>query len=141
MAPARIAIVGTGTIARVHLDALRALPGAEVIAAADTDAGRLAAFGAEHGIARRFTGLARMLAAVRPDLVHLCTPPALHFQQADLCLRSGIPVLAEKPPALSLRELDLLAAAEGPRAPAGEPGAAGTAAGPWFATVFQHRFG
>ena len=35
----------------------------------------------------------------------------------------------EKPPAISLREFDELAAAEG----AGQ--------GPWFATVFQHRFG
>jgi predicted dehydrogenase len=37
-------------------------------------------------------------------------------------------VLAEKPPTLSLRELDLLAELTRP-------------GGPWFATVFQHRFG
>ncbi len=127
MAPARIAIVGTGTIARVHLAALRAA-GADVVAAVDTDAGRLAAFGAEHGIGPRFTGLGPMLAAVRPDLVHLCTPPALHGEQAGRCLDGGVSVLAEKPPALSLRELDQVAAAA-------------AAGGAWFATVFQHRFG
>lgn len=137
MRPARIAIVGTGNIARIHLAALRALDGqAEVTACADIDQGRLAGFCAEHGIARGCASLAEVLRDSRPDLVHLCTPPALHHQQALGCLRAGVSVLAEKPPALSLRELDELGAAAG-----GRPAASGAAAGPWFATVFQHRFG
>ena len=62
------------------------------------------------------------------DLVHLCTPPASH---APLALR--VPagrrhVLVEKPPTLSLAELDTLIEA-----------AAGS--GAHVATVFQHRFG
>ncbi|HUY52913.1 MAG TPA: Gfo/Idh/MocA family oxidoreductase [Streptosporangiaceae bacterium] len=130
-APARIAVVGTGNIARVHAAALRSLPGADLVAAADVDRARLHAFGAEHGVPQLHADLAELLEAARPDLVHLCTPPALHYQQADLCLRAGVSVLVEKPPALSPRELDLLAASEAARGDAG----------PWFATVFQHRFG
>jgi predicted dehydrogenase len=133
VAPARVAIVGTGNIAGVHLAALRSLPGqADVVAGADVDRARLAAFGAEHGIPHQYEDLGELLRQAEPDLVHLCTPPALHYRQARRCLREGVSVLAEKPPALSLRELDQLARAEGTR---------GEAAGPWFATVFQHRFG
>jgi predicted dehydrogenase len=127
-APVRIAIAGTGNIAGVHAAALRGLPGAELVGAADIDRARLAGFGAEHGLTDLHTDLAGLLAAAQPDLVHLCTPPALHFEQAGQCLAAGASVLAEKPPTLSLRELDLLADLTRP-------------GGPWFATVFQHRFG
>jgi predicted dehydrogenase len=127
-APVRIAIAGTGNIAGVHAAALRGLPGAELVGAADIDRARLAGFGAEHGLTDLHTDLAGLLAAAQPDLVHLCTPPALHFEQAGQCLAAGASVLAEKPPTLSLRELDLLAGLTRP-------------GGPWFATVFQHRFG
>jgi predicted dehydrogenase len=126
----RVAIVGTGNIARIHATALRALPGqAELVAAADIDGGRLAAFAGAHGIAGRYRDVAGLLAGARPDLVHLCTPPACHGEQALACLRAGVSVLAEKPPVVSLAELDRLAQAQD------------DAAGPWFATVFQHRFG
>ena len=138
--PIRIAIVGTGNIARIHMAALTkvAAPAAgapvkaEVVAAADIDEGRLAAFAREHKISATFHDAGELLSEVRPDLLHICTPPRLHHEQALACLRAGVTALVEKPPAISLRELEELAAAE---APAGTPG------GPWLATVFQHRFG
>ena len=137
MVPARIAIVGTGNIARIHLDALQPLgPLAEVTGCTDIDAARLADFCAGDRAGQPYPDLTGLLRDARPDLVHLCTPPALHHQQALSCLRAGVSVLAEKPPTLSLWELDDLAAAAGR---CGEAGAGRR--GPWFATVFQHRFG
>jgi predicted dehydrogenase len=122
----RVAIVGTGTIAGIHATALAELD-AELVAAADTDETRLKAFGAAHRVPALYGDLDQLLAHERPDLVHVCTPPWLHREQALACLRAGVNVLIEKPPALNLRELDeITAAATGP---------------PWFATVFQHRFG
>jgi predicted dehydrogenase len=141
--PIRVAIVGTGGIARVHAAALQAgpataAPGAAsggsgpaagvLCAAADVDAERLAAFADEHGVAAAYGDLDELLRDARPDLVHICTPPHAHYEQALKCLQSGVSVLVEKPPVISLREFDLLAAAEG-------------GAGPWFASVYQHRFG
>ncbi|HEX8007889.1 MAG TPA: Gfo/Idh/MocA family oxidoreductase [Trebonia sp.] len=131
--PIRIAIVGTGNIARIHAAALgqAAAPGtASIVAAADVDDGRLGAFRDEFGIPASYRDLGDLLGAERPDLVHVCTPPSIHRQQALACLRSGASVLVEKPPTISLREFDELVAAEG--ADDGPP---------WFATVFQHRFG
>ncbi len=133
----RIAIVGTGNIARVHARALASLgsgkpenagrPGATIVAAVDTDDRQLGPFCAQFGIPGAYGELDGMLSRARPDLVHICTPPAAHYPVALDCLRAGVSVLAEKPPALSLREFDELTAVEG--------------GPPWFATVFQHRFG
>jgi predicted dehydrogenase len=128
--PVRVAILGAGNIARFHAEALRAEPErAEIVAAVDIDADALAAFRARHAIPYGHTDLSAMLAAVGPDLVHVCTPPGLHGPQVETCLGAGASVLVEKPPALSLAEAEKMAAAEG-----GEHG-------PWMATVFQHRFG
>jgi predicted dehydrogenase len=155
--PIRVAIVGTGGIARVHAAALRPDPAAAargpgpdggvadpataalatdpataaLVAAADVDGGRLAAFAREHAVPATFGSLDDLLRHTRPDLVHICTPPHAHRRQALACLRAGASVLVEKPPVLSLREFDELAAAE--------PNAADP--GPWFASVYQHRFG
>ena len=82
-----------------------------LVAAVDVDWDRLLAFGQRHGVPRLYRDLDAMLAAEQPDLVHLCTPPGLHAEQAVGCLRRGVPVLCEKPPALSLAELDEIAAA------------------------------
>jgi predicted dehydrogenase len=129
MRPTRIAIAGTGSIARIHATALAQLgDDAAIVAATDVDAGRLAAFCDSHGIAAHYDSLDGLLADCRPDLVHVCTPPGSHAGLAVACLRAGSSVLVEKPPALSLAELHAMAAAEGE-------------AGPFLATVFQHRFG
>jgi predicted dehydrogenase len=125
-----VAIIGTGAIARIHAEALLSLGDeAKVVAAADTDQGRLREFCASYGIPECPGGLPGLLEAGPPDLVHVCTPPGVHAAQAVACLRAGSSVLVEKPPALSLAELQQMAAAEG------------GADGPWLATVFQHRFG
>ncbi|MCQ4079636.1 PmoA family protein [Streptomyces sp. RB6PN25] len=125
----RIAIVGTGGIAATHARNLAPLGGrAQLVAAADIDAGRLEDFCHRWKIPGRYHDLGALLAAERPDLVHLCTPPGLHKEQAAECLTAGVNVLCEKPPALSLADMDEIAAAE-------------AAGGAHFATVFQQRFG
>jgi predicted dehydrogenase len=129
MEPISVAIVGTGSIARTHVEALRTLSDqATVVAATDIDPSRARAFRSRYGIPGQHESLSALLTAVRPDLVHVCTPPGAHAGQALSCLQAGSSVLVEKPPALSLHDLYSVAAAQGRD-------------GPWFATVFQHRFG
>jgi predicted dehydrogenase len=130
--PARVAIVGAGGIADLaHLPALRSLGDrVSVVAALDTDPARLAAFVARHEIPAARTDLAELLERDKPDLVHLCTPPAAHAEDAVRCLEAGAWVLIEKPPARSLAEYDRIMAAEGT-----------SGSGPYASVVFQHRFG
>ncbi|MFD4029572.1 Gfo/Idh/MocA family protein [Streptomyces sp. NPDC058637] len=132
--PVRVAIVGTGAIARgSHLSALTALAAEqplEIVAAVDVDVDTVEAFCADAGIGRAYTDLGRMLAEQRPDLVVIGTPPRFHRDQTVAALRAGAWVWCEKPPCPSLEDFDAIEAAEG----AGE-------GGPYAAIVFQHRFG
>ncbi|WP_144122757.1 Gfo/Idh/MocA family protein [Catellatospora sichuanensis] len=124
-----VAIVGTGAVAALHAEALSGLAGrARVVAAVDVDEQRRTQFGTRFGVRRLHRDLDELLAAGPPDIVVLCTPPGLHAEQAITCLDRGITVLCEKPPALSLAELDRITAHT-------------AADGPYFATVFQQRFG
>ncbi|MCL2795554.1 MAG: Gfo/Idh/MocA family oxidoreductase [Microbacteriaceae bacterium] len=128
-APIRIGIVGTGGIARVHADNITHLGDrAVIVGAVDVDPERLAGFQAEFGVEAGYGSLEELLEQGKPDIVHLCTPPGLHKAQALVALAAGVDVLSEKPPALSLEEIDELAEAE-------------KASGAHFATVSQHRFG
>jgi predicted dehydrogenase len=131
--------VGTGNIARSHAKAIAASEGAAtLVAAMDVDQSQLGSFCAEFEIPVGYGDLSDMLSQAQPDLVHICTPPSTHHPIARACLDSGTSVLVEKPPTISLREFDELAAAEGAE---GAEGAEDHEGPPWFATVFQHRFG
>ena len=58
---------------------------------------------------RPATDLDEVLAADDVDVVDLCTPPALHREQIERCLRAGKDVICEKPLVGSVREVDELA--------------------------------
>jgi predicted dehydrogenase len=92
----RIAIVGSGYIARVHARTAREL-GGEVVAVCGRTLSSAAAFGA--GAA--YDNLDRLLAEQRPDVVHICTPNHLHAEQAIAALAAGAHVVCEKPLATS----------------------------------------
>ncbi|MFJ5986497.1 Gfo/Idh/MocA family protein [Lentzea sp. NPDC092896] len=125
----RAAVIGTGAIAAAHAEAVRAAGGRiELVAVVDVDAGRATAFAEEWGVPRTHLTPAALLDAEDLDLVHICTPPRSHVPLALECLAANVNVLLEKPPALSLSEIDMLIAAE--------RGSTGR-----VATVFQHRFG
>ncbi|KQQ92674.1 oxidoreductase [Leifsonia sp. Leaf325] len=125
----RTAIVGTGGIAVAHIEGIRALGGrAEVTAVVDIDLDRARAFAETWGIPRVHASVDEMLAAEKPDLVHICTPPGSHLPLAAAVLRGGSVPLVEKPPAMTLAEIDEAIAVER------ETGAQAVA-------VFQQRFG
>ncbi|PSK99967.1 putative dehydrogenase [Murinocardiopsis flavida] len=132
--PLRAAVVGAGGIARAaHLPALRTLADegeVDVVAVADVAAGAARGLAAAAGIPHAFTDLDTMLAEARPDLVVLCTPPAVHREQSIAALRAGAWVWCEKPPCPSLADFDAIESAE-----------KGGDTDPYAAIVFQHRFG
>ena len=133
-APLRTAVVGAGGIARSgHLPALRKLAAdgsVAPVAVVDLDADAARRLADETGIGYAGTDLTAMLGEVRPDLVVLCTPPAVHRDQAVTALAAGSWVWCEKPPCPSLADFDAITAAE-----------SGDATGPYAAIVCQHRFG
>lgn len=126
-------IVGAGGIAGAHATAVaRHADRARVGAVVDVDADRARAFAERHGVPRWGTDLAAALAGegadAPPTLAHVCTPPGSHVPIATACLEAGVPALVEKPPALSLGEVDdLLGVVD--------------RTGVDVAVVVQHRFG
>ncbi|WP_407562254.1 Gfo/Idh/MocA family protein [Streptomyces sp. 184] len=129
-APAfRVAIVGAGSIARTHVDALAELAGrARLVAVAETDPTRAAEFSRRFPAPRVYGDAESLFANERLDLVHICTPPQSHAPLAVAAMRASVPALVEKPTALSLAEMNELADVQ---AETGTP----------VLTVFQHRYG
>ena len=99
----RAAIVGPGGIGRIHAEAIRRA-GAQIHAVvARTDAGARTAreqFGAERGT----TDLSAVLSDPDVDVVHVCTPNALHFPMARAVLSAGKHIILEKPLTLTVAE-------------------------------------
>ena len=105
------ALVGTGFIAAVHVDALRRL-GVDVLGVVGSSPDRAA----EAGLGKVYESLGELLEDDRIDVLHLTTPNHLHYPQVKQALAAGKHVVCEKPLALTAaesRELVELADAAG----------------------------
>jgi predicted dehydrogenase len=105
----RAAVVGTGFIGVVHVDALRRL-GVEVLGVVGSTPERARA----KGLAPAYESFEAMLDDDRVDVVHLTTPNHLHHEQAKQALAAGKHVVCEKPLATTAEQsAELLELAEG----------------------------
>jgi predicted dehydrogenase len=108
----RVGIVGSGLIGRVHTQAVRSLPEAEVTAACDDVPGKAAELvAAEAPGAAAFDGLTRMLDAGLVDAVCVCTPHPQHAPVVEACAARGVHAIVEKPFTATLAEADRAIAA------------------------------
>ncbi len=106
----RAAVVGTGFIGVVHVEALRRL-GIEVVGVVGSSPDRARA---KPGLPEPFESFDAMLADRRVDVVHLTTPNSLHYPQVKAALAAGKHVVCEKPLALTSAESgELLELAQG----------------------------
>jgi len=104
----RVAIVGCGKIADQHVDAIRRIPGSNIVALCDLEPLMARQLGERFGILQCFSDLPRMLEAASPDVVHITTPPQSHYTVARECLDSGAHVYIEKPFTVTAGEADAL---------------------------------
>ncbi|MBM3498369.1 MAG: hypothetical protein FJX74_06825, partial [Armatimonadetes bacterium] len=86
--PLRVALVGAGGIGRAHRNAWAKVPGAQIVAVVDVDLDRAQTMAAELD-APAFVDHAAMLSAVAPEVVDVCTPPAMHRPVVVDCLQAG----------------------------------------------------
>lgn len=102
----RIVILGAGMIAEVHRRAAL-LAGAEIVAVMASSCARSTEAAARWNCA----ALERLddLAALAPDVVHVCSPNALHAAHVEDAIAAGAHVICEKPLAVSRSEADRLA--------------------------------
>ena len=101
-------LIGCGAIAREHLAAVANLKNVEVAAVCDLSAARAEATAERFGIAKWYSSYEQMLTDIKPDLVHITTPPSAHFPIAKTCLAAGLNVLCEKPITVDYQDFVLL---------------------------------
>ena len=108
----RVGIVGCGRVAEHHLRFLAEHPRAKLAALADADLARAQALSDHYRVPQAFSSIEQMLDSKSIDVLHVVTPPALHYQHAAAAIEAGMHVLVEKPVALSSDEVkDLYARA------------------------------
>ncbi|MCZ8516079.1 Gfo/Idh/MocA family oxidoreductase [Paenibacillus filicis] len=101
----RFAVLGTGMVARVHADAIRSLPEAELtyVYSRTEEAGQR--FAEAYGC-RRSTDLEAVLGSAEVDAVAICTPSGTHADYAIQAARRRKHVLVEKPLDITLENAD-----------------------------------
>jgi 2-hydroxy-4-carboxymuconate semialdehyde hemiacetal dehydrogenase len=102
----RIALIGYGAVASIHADQLAAEPGVELQAVFGPKPEKASAFASAHGIKNARATIAEAVAGV--DVAIVCSPSALHFQQAHECLQQGVHTLVELPPCVTTAEAEAL---------------------------------
>jgi predicted dehydrogenase len=106
----RVAVVGCGTMAeKCHLPALERSPGRRVAALVDRDEGRARALARVHGGPAVFSNHQDLIEAGGVDGAIVAVPPGLHAAISQDLMCAGIPVLVEKPVAVTLAECDAMA--------------------------------
>jgi predicted dehydrogenase len=93
----KVAIVGCGKIADVHASVIQRIQGCEIVGAYDREPLMAKQLGQRFPVRNCFSDLAELLSEARPDVVHITTPPASHFEIAKFCLERGCHVYVEKP--------------------------------------------
>ena len=102
----RVAVFGAGKMAMHHVKAIGLHSNARLVAVADPVFAK-----GDHPLAKEtgvelFQGAEDLLGRVKPDAVHVCTPPDTHAALARLALQYGAHVYMEKPFTLAARDAE-----------------------------------
>jgi predicted dehydrogenase/nucleoside-diphosphate-sugar epimerase len=103
-----IGIIGCGRIAEHHLRFIKRTKGARVVALSDPDVSNARRYATQYEVANVYSGHAEMLNCRPLDVVHILTPPELHYSQALDAIDRGVHVLIEKPCTSRPQELEEL---------------------------------
>jgi predicted dehydrogenase len=100
----RTAVIGTGFMGRVHLEALRRVEHVDVVEVAGTSREKAQGAGAGYNILNVTGDWREVIADPSIDAVHIATPNNSHFPLAKAAFEAGKHVLCEKPLAMNVAE-------------------------------------
>src|SRR2546427_1314069 len=106
----KIAIVGCGKIADSHASLIQSLKGCEIVGVCDHEPLMARQLYERFPVKHYFSDVSELLSEARPDVVHITTPPASHFELAKMCLQRGCHVYVEKPFTLDAEQAHTLVA-------------------------------
>jgi len=98
-------LLGAGLIAPFHAKAINNSSLARLIGVSDVNADRLAKMTSEFGCAG-YSNLETMLENPEIQVINILTPNHLHFDAVVKAAQAGKHILVEKPPAMSLQQID-----------------------------------
>jgi predicted dehydrogenase len=93
----KVAIIGCGKIADEHAAAIQRIGGCEIVGVCDQELLMAEQLAQRFPVKRHFSDVPTLLSEARPDVVHITTPPASHFELAMVCLDAGCHLYVEKP--------------------------------------------
>ncbi len=104
----RIAVIGLGTWGEKHLQALKTIPEADVVAICDVNQKRARNVASRLKIRKIYSNFEELLDRENLDGVHVVTPEPFHRDPVIQAARKGIQVFVEKPMATTLEDADAM---------------------------------
>lgn len=103
MKKVKVALVGCGGFGRFHLNHLKKMDEAELVAVVSSDPVKIAKLQEEYPMLRGYADTAALIAREKElDAMIICVPPACHGDAELLAARNGIHLFVEKPVGLDL---------------------------------------
>ena len=103
----KVAILGAGFIADIHLESYsRFIPESEVVAVFSNVGEEAKAFALKHGIPQFYDNLDSLLAESGAEIIDICIPNFLHYEACMKAAAANKHIIIEKPLAMTLEEAD-----------------------------------
>ena len=102
--PIKVGVIGAGFIGKQHVEAIRRIPGTEVVAIADVSENLLEFAEKQLYIPKTYKNYMQMLQEQDIDVIHNCTPTMMHFPINKDAIAFKKHIYSEKPFTLTLQE-------------------------------------
>ncbi len=97
-------LIGTGYIGISHIEAIRRIPYAELVAVSDINYDLACKKAEEYCVPKCYKTVEEILSDDQIEVIHNCTPNNLHFDINEKIIKAGKHVFSEKPLAINSRE-------------------------------------
>jgi predicted dehydrogenase len=104
----KVGIIGTGFIGKQHVEAIRRIPGTEIVAISDSNEAMAKLVSEQLDIPVYYTDYREMLKDESIGIIHNCTPNAMHYSINKDIINAGKHVYCEKPLTLTSAEANEL---------------------------------
>ena len=100
----KVGVCGLGFIGPAHVEALRRVPGIEVVAISDLNPDIARQKAEMLGVEHYYGTFYELLRHPGIESIHICTPNNLHYPMTKAALEAGLHVVCEKPLAMTVKE-------------------------------------
>lgn len=105
----QVAVIGAGFIGKQHIEAIRRIPGTHVRAIVESNEALAEEVCRQLAVPIRYHDVEEMLRDQEIQVVHNCTPNALHYSINKAAIAAGKHIYCEKPLTLTVTEAEELA--------------------------------